>query len=198
MTNPNILKIGQTIKIPAKTGTIVPQPVPTTINYTVKAGDTLYSIAKRYGVTVQSIVTANKLASANVIRVGQVLKIPASTGTIVPKPVPTTINYTVKAGDTLYSIAKRYGVTVQSIVTANKLASANVIRVGQVLKIPASTGTIVPKPVPTTINYTVKAGDTLYSIAKRYGVTVQSVVTINKLASANVIKIGQVLKIPTV
>ena len=168
-------------------------------SYTVKAGDTLYAIALRYGVTVQAIVNANGLTNANLIRVGQVLTIPG-TGTPTTPTTPTTgTSYTVKAGDTLYAIALRYGVTVQTIINANGITNANLIRVGQVLTIPGTSTPTTPTPptTPTTgTTYTVKAGDTLYAIALRYGVTVQQIVTANNITNANLISIGQVLTIP--
>jgi len=170
-------------------------------SYTVQAGDTLYAIALRYGVTVQQLVSTNNITNANLIRVGQVLTIPG-TGTSTPTPptTPTTgTTYTVKSGDTLYAIALQYGVTIQQIVSANNLANANLIRVGQVLTIPG-TGTSTPTPPPSTptagTTYTVKSGDTLYAIALRYGVTIQQIVSANNITNANLIRVGQVLTIP--
>ena len=145
--------------------------------HVVKSGDTLTKISALYGVTVQQLTTANQLTNMNLIRVGQLLIIP-------------TTNYTVKAGDILIKIAKAHNVTVQQLVDTNKLTNPNLLKIGQILKIPA-------KLAATTMNYKVKSGDTLYSIANKYGVKVQSIVTANKLASANVITVGQVLKIPT-
>ncbi len=106
--------------------------LPSTISktYTVKAGDTLYSIAKRYGVTVTALVRANNISN-NLIKIGQVLIIPGTTS-----PPTTTVTYTVKAGDTLYSIATKYGVTVTALASANKITNVNLISVGQVLVIP--------------------------------------------------------------
>lgn len=166
---------------------------PTTgATYTVKAGDTLYSIAGRYNVTLAQLVSVNNIPNASLIRVGQVLMIPGKATT--PPPAPgTTVNYTVKSGDTLYSIAGRYNTTVAQIVSANKLPNANLIRVGQVLKIPGKSTT--PPPVTTT-RYTVKAGDTLYSIANRYGTTVQKVMAANSITNPRLLQIGRVLVIP--
>ena len=168
-------------------------------SYTVQAGDTLYAIALRYGVTVQAIINANGITNANLIRVGQVLTIPGTDTPTTPTTPTTGTSYTVKAGDTLYAIALRYGVTVQAIVNANGITNANLIRVGQVLTIPGTSTPTTPTPptTPTTsTTYTVKAGDTLYAIALRYGVTIQQIVTANNITNANLISIGQVLTIP--
>lgn len=132
IANPNLIRVGQVLTIPKGGGTTIPPT--TTTKHTVRAGETLYSIALRYKVTVQQIVTANKITNPNLIRVGQVLTIPTRTPT-TPPPA-TTIKYTVKAGDTLYSIGRRYNTTVLAIARANNLANLNLIRVGQVLTIP--------------------------------------------------------------
>lgn len=102
-------------------------------SYTVKSGDTLYSIANRNDVSVSELKKANGIpTSSNVIRVGQVLKIPGK-GTASPPASSTT--YTVKSGDTLYSIAGRYNTTVQKIAADNNISNTGVISVGQKLKI---------------------------------------------------------------
>ncbi len=98
--------------------------------YTVKSGDTLYKIANLYNVSVSALAKANNITNYNLINVGQVLVIPGTT------PPPATVSYTVKAGDTLYSIATKYGVTVTALASANKITNVNLISVGQVLVIP--------------------------------------------------------------
>ncbi len=110
-------------------------PSGTPIRYTVKSGDTLWRISNLYKVTIDAIVKANNIANPNLIYVGQVLLIPGTT-TSPPPPPPATVTYTVKAGDTLWKISDLYGVSIQSIVTANKIADPNLIYVGQVLIIP--------------------------------------------------------------
>lgn len=106
----------------------VPTPGPETgtVSYTVKAGDTLWSIAQRYGTTVNAIKQANNLTS-DTLRIGQVLRIPVSQSPYV--------EYTVRAGDTLWDISRRYGTTVEAIRQANGLTT-NVLQIGQVLRIP--------------------------------------------------------------
>lgn len=180
--------VSQVLSLPA------PPPTSSGTVYTVKPGDTLYGIAKKYGVTVSKLAAANNIPNTNLIRVGQVLVIPGTSSTPVPPPA-SPLKYTVKAGDTLYSIAIKYKTTVAKLASANKITNANLIRVGQVLSIPGTTSTPTPPPASST-KYTVKAGDTLYSIAKRYGVTVAQIASANKLSNVNLIRVGQVLAIP--
>lgn len=111
--------------------------------YTVKAGDTLSSIARRYGTTVDAIARANHLKNPNYIRVGQKLWIPGSGGG------SSSCNgtwYTVQQGDTLYSIARRYGTTVEAITRANGLKDPYVIKTGQKLCIPGGGNPATPVP----------------------------------------------------
>jgi LysM repeat protein len=156
--------------------------------YTVQWGDTLYSIARRYGTTVQAIAQANGIVNPSLIRVGQVLCIPSWPA----PPPPSGVYYTVQRGDTLYSIARRYGTTVASIAQANGILNPAFIRVGQVLFIP----TWPAPPPPSGVYYTVQWGDTLYSIARRYGTTVWAIVVANNISNPSLIYRGQVLFIP--
>jgi LysM repeat protein len=120
--------------------------------YTVKAGDTLFEIAARFGVSTTALAEANGITNAALIRPGQVLVIPAA-GTTAPVPGQT---YTVKAGDTLYEIAARFGVTAQALAEANGITQAALIRPGQVLVIPGAgsvpaSGSAQPTPTWTPI-----------------------------------------------
>jgi len=114
--------------------------------YTVRWGDTLYSIARRFGTTVAAIAQANGILNPAYIRVGQVLFIPAWPAW--PPPPPTGFYYTVRPGDTLYSIARRFGTTHWAIAAANHLPNPNCIYAGQRLFIP---GYVPPPPVPTAV-----------------------------------------------
>lgn len=179
----NTLKIGSVLKIPSPSDTEIEEN-DNYISYTIKTGDTLYSISKKYNTTVDTIKNLNNLTS-NTLTIGQTLKIPSKTE-------EDTTNYTtykVVSGDNLYSIAKKYNTTVDSIKNLNNLSS-NLLSIGQVLKIPTST--------TSNQNYTtykVVSGDSLYSIAKKYNTTVNNIKTINNLTS-NLLSIGQTLKIP--
>ena len=102
------------------------------VYYTVQTGDTLSEIAQRYGTTVSAIASLNGISNPNLIYVGQVLRIPSSSG----GSSSGTISYTVKSGDTLSEIAQRYGTTVSAIASLNGISNPNLIYVGQVLQIP--------------------------------------------------------------
>lgn len=146
--------------------------------YTVKSGDTLYSIAKKYGITVDKLKDLNNLKS-NMISVNQKLLVNDQ------KKNQTTNAYVVEKGDTLYSIAKKYSTTVSKIKELNNLKS-DTLSIGQELIIPSSFD------VKTHI---VKPGDTLYSIARKYNTTVNAIKVANNLTS-NVLSIGKELIIP--
>lgn len=150
--------------------------------YIVKKGDSLYSIAKSNNMTVDELKSLNNLTS-NILSIGQMLII--SSGSNVPNNV-----YVVRKGDTLWSIANNFNVSVNDLKSANN-KSNNSLSIGEQLIIPGkSTG----ENVSTTI-YTVKSGDNLYSIAKRYNVTVNEIKSLNNLSS-NILSIGQKLSIP--
>lgn len=104
------------------------------IQHTVAKGDTLYSLAKKYGVTVDEIRSANSM-SGNDLYAGQKLTIPVKTQ---PRQI-TYESYTVKAGDTLYSIARRYEISVEELREINGLSSSSVLKTAQKLKVPSGT-----------------------------------------------------------
>jgi len=180
----NILNIGQVLKIPAQKEETSSEE----IIYTVKNGDSLYSIARTYNTTVDAIKALNNLSS-DLLSIGQVLKIPSSNEDVVE----SYITYQVKKGDSLYSIARTYNTTADAIKTLNNLNS-DLLSIGQVLKIPNSDNLSTPEK--TYITYKVVSGDTLYSIARNYNTTVDAIKNLNNLTS-NTLTIGQTLKIPT-
>lgn len=172
----NTLQIGEVLRIPTKEIYEEEENI-----YIVKKGDSLYSIANKYNTTVDELKRINNLTS-NILSIGQVLKLPSDKANNVEKE-ENTISYTVKKGDSLYSIARKYDTTIDRIKDLNNLTT-NLLSIGQVLLIPTDTN------LETT--YTVQKGDSLYSIAKKYNTTVDRLKQLNNLTS-NLLSIGQIL-----
>jgi LysM repeat protein len=121
------------------TATPPPPAVTSGCYYIVRRGDTLFSIARRFGTTIGAIAQANGLSNPRYIRAGQRLVIPSACPAYAPPPaVSGATVYIVRRGDTLYSIARRYHTTVTAIVWANGIANPHRIWVGQRLVIPTS------------------------------------------------------------
>lgn len=157
--------------------------------YVVQRGDTLSSIAMRFGTSVQTLVNLNDIQNPNLIYVGQVLTIPG-----VNTTTREEITYVVRPGDTLSEIALRYGVSVSQLVGINNIQNPNLIYPGQVLRICEGEATVEISDLNHVL-YTVKPGDTLTAIARRYGVSVASIVSLNQIANPNLIYVGEILRI---
>lgn len=158
-------------------------------------GDTLFSIANRYGTSVNAIMQANRLSNPNFIYIGQRLSIPTGS---VPVPPPSTGTYVVQAGDTLFSIATRNNTTVAELMQANGLYNYW-IYVGQTLRIPgryAPPPMPNPPPAPQGVYHIVRPGEWLSLIAARYGSSVYAIQIANNLANPSLLWVGQRLFIP--
>lgn len=187
--------------------------------YTVKKGDSLWAIAKRYNVSVNDLYAANGLNKSSVIKIGQQIQIPvegasASISTVTPDAYqPTSLNmatetYTVRSGDTLSKIAAKYGTSVRAIKATNN-KSTDVIRIGEKLTIPVSgssnaSTTASPAPATSTVSATplsggrthvVKAGEYPATIARQYGMTTSELLAMNGITDPRKLQVGQTLKV---
>jgi len=153
----------------------VPYFYNSTNEYIVKSGDSLYQIAKKYNISVDELKKYNNLTS-NLISINQVLKIPS-------KDLNSNkVIYMVTKGDSLWSISRKYNISVDDLKKANNLNS-NILSIGQKLIIPSNT------------IYVVQKGDSLWSISKKYNTTVDKIKRLNNLNN-NILSIGQNLVIP--
>ena len=153
-----------------------------TNNYTVQRGDTLYSIANKYNLTVDSLKKINNLTS-NEIFIGQVLNI---------KPIQSN-TYIVQRGDTLYSIAANYNVSVEDLKEVNNLTT-NVLFIGQELLIPSE---VIVEEEDNYDIYEVVQGDSLWKISKRYNIPVEELIRINNLTNID-LQVGDKLLVPKI
>jgi membrane-bound lytic murein transglycosylase D len=161
----------------------------------VKQGETLSLIANRYGLSIDTIAQANNLNKKNLIVSGQTLKIPSKQVTKTPsktyqKPAPKpVIEHVVRAGDSLWVLARKYGTTTEKIKESNKLKTSTLV-IGQVLKID---GPSLPSSAKTDqlVKYKVTQGDTPFSIAQRHKMRVERFLQINQLQSNSKIYPGQ-------
>ncbi len=146
--------------------------------YVVRPGDTLFEIARRFGVTVAELININQFVNPAELVIGQAILIPVS-------PMEP-LRYRVVAGDTLFQLAQTFNTTVAAIVQANQISNPNQIQVGTILTIPGWSQT----------TYTVRPGDTLFLIANRFGVPLNLIVKVNQITDPTRIFPGQVLTIP--
>ncbi|MEZ5276414.1 MAG: LysM peptidoglycan-binding domain-containing protein [Opitutaceae bacterium] len=185
---------------------------PVLIAYSVKRGDSLWSISRQFGVSIQDIVAVNPGINPNAIQYGEKIMVPDgmsrrspgdATGPAAAAPsLPEgSSTYTVKSGDYLARIASQNGTTVGAIRQANRLES-DLIQVGQVLIIPAgsaarpgSGGGSAGLPADA-VTVTVQPGDTIGEIARNYDVTVKELMAANQITDARKLRVGQKLVIP--
>jgi LysM repeat protein len=155
------------------------------ITYKINKGDTFYSLSKRFNVEIWQIQQINKITD---LKYGQVIKIPNR----------TFLEYKVKKGDTLFSLARKFNSTIEEILSVNSISDFN-IKGGQVLKIPVKMGSSFAvrddrenKKYNRKV-YIVKKGDTLYSISKKLGVSVDYLSKINNLSKGTKLRQGMIL-----
>ena len=221
------LSIGQIIQIP--------QDNPLTADYnihTVKKGETLWSIAQEYNLSVDLILANNNFANSELISIGQQIEIPSSKSTtpetnIITQPVIDKKNNNMsnnisppEDAESIQSIAERYKLTNSSIVLDKGIENSELISIGPQIEIPSSKSitpeiNIIIQPVidkksnnmnnnisqpenAEPIVYTVKAGDSLWNISRKYGVSVEVIIDVNNLRDKDSLSLGQKLEIPAI
>jgi len=157
--------------------------------HTVKKGENLSYLAQKYGVSISAIMSANNLSSKHVLKIGQSLLIPSTSDVTVE-------TYRVKKGDTISGLAARFGTSTGEIKKVNGLRNPHQIRRGQNLKIPTRGGSGgEEKANGRWITYVVKRGDSLWKIARAFGVLMEKLVSWNNLPSPSKLRVGDRLKV---
>lgn len=177
-------------------------------SHVVLPGETLFRIALRYGVDVDTMARHNNIANAWTIYAGQTLSIPgaAPVEAAAPAPAPAATPpqfHTVQRGENLAAIARNYGLAAEELARLNSIINPNLIYAGQQLIVTGAPGSApaaaeVAAAAPAVASsYTVQPGDHLASIADRLGVNWMSLAQANNLSNANHIEVGQTLVVPS-
>ena len=162
--------------------------------YVVRRGDTLFSVARRHGVSVDALAATNGLSRQAWLYTGQRLTIPGSAA--APAPPAAENVYVVQAGDTLLEIALRHGIPASALAEANGLYWNSWVYAGQRLLLPGPAASPAPPAAPTDDGvYIVQPGDNLFRIGLRHGTTAAALRAANGLSS-NTIYVGQRLTLP--
>jgi len=169
----------------------------------LEAKETLYALSRKYGVAVDDIKKANADINTNDLKIGQVLRVPSPEKTTTTAANKNTSIHIVIAGETLYSIAKKYNVSVDEVKKINPTAATG-LSIGDELLIPGRPVETVIKRNDTPANntvinpsqtsHTVASGETLYSISRKYNVSVEDLKAWNPETSTG-LKVGQSLKL---
>lgn len=198
---------------PTGTPRVIPASTPPA-NYTVQSGDTIASIASKFGLATTDVLAWNDLGWRSVIYPGQSLTLTAAAAPAAPTAAapatPAASTHTVVAGDTIFAIADKNGTSVDAVLAANGLSRGSVIYPGQELKVagtaapaaapptPAPTPTPAPAPAPAAApaaasgtTHTVAAGETLFAIAQKYNTSVDALYSANGLGASSIIYPGQ-------
>lgn len=205
----------------ARAAALVAAAKPKAKTVTVKAGDTVWALASRHGVSVEQVLRLNKLKASSLIFPGQ--KLTLSEGASLPKPTTkkskparsasktsaSAKTYTVRSGDTLSGIAAKHGVSLSTLFKANKMNGSTIIYPGQKIKLsgsaaaparvaaakPAAKAKAAPKPAAASKTYTVRAGDTLSGIAAKHGLSLSAIFKANNFNGSTIIYPGQKIKL---
>ncbi len=161
---------------------------------TIKPGETLSEIAERYSVPLRALMVENNLNNSDQIWSGQTLTLPNSIAKNIKKKTHDHIKHTVKSGETLGTIAIKYKINPELIVLANKLQDADFLHIGQELIIPQKR--IQQESLLSENIHTVKNGESLSSISRKYDISINTLLKINSIGNGNHLEPGQKIKLP--
>lgn len=170
----------------------------TTIRHTVRKGETIASVARRHGTDSKSLLAANNMRRAQPLAVGRTLQVPLVDGSPGEPPAAAPagvgkrqpVEHTVRAGDSLWNLARRYNTTTQEIQRLNQL-KGSAISVGQTLKIAPAAPTRAAAAKPKPVTYAVRRGDTLQGIARSHNMALERLLALNHLTPRSKIVPGQ-------
>jgi LysM repeat protein len=196
--NPNVVYAGRTLVVPGGSGSPADAaPAAGSVVHTVRAGENLAGIASRYGTTVSALVSANGIKNPNVVVIGRTLTVAtAGRTTAAPSTGASAVGYhVVRPGDSVASIARRYGVSADQLRAANGIVGDKIYNGGRILLAPRNTTPLPATPASGT--HVVRAGETLAAIAGRYRTTASALASSNGIKNPNRIVIGRSLQVPS-
>ncbi|MFI3264107.1 MAG: LysM peptidoglycan-binding domain-containing protein [Rikenellaceae bacterium] len=167
-----------------------------TTTYTVKKGDTLGKIAKNNGTTIADLCALNGISRNTTLQIGQRLKVSgtgASSTQVASSATPTY--YKVQKGDTLDKIAKKHGTTISEICRLSGISSRSTLQIGQRLTINGSASAPSTAASTSSAYHTIKSGDTLSEIAKKYGTTVSAICSLNGISKSTTLQLNRHLRV---
>ena len=169
-------------------------------SHRVASGDTLSTIAARYGVSTAALAAANGITNRNVVVIGRKLTVPSGSGTAAASPATSAAGtHQVGRGETLSHIARRYGVSTSALAAANNITNPNLVVIGRKLTVPSGGGGgSAAKAAPaTSATHQVGRGETLSHIARRYGLSTSALAAANNITNPNMVVIGRKLTVPS-
>ncbi|MGM0471029.1 MAG: LysM peptidoglycan-binding domain-containing protein [Bacillota bacterium] len=164
---------------------------PNTVGYIVREEDTFFQLTQRFETTVPALIGANPGVDPDNLQVGQRICLP------LQERFPSCPNgnyYQIRPGDTLYEIAEKFNISVADLEEANPRLEPNNLSIGEIICVPVA---VPPVECPeNAVPYEVRGGDSFYSIARKFGVTVDSLIEINSEVNPEAILVGQIICVP--
>ncbi len=189
------------------------------VTHTIEDGETLFTIARKHHTTMDEVAKENSLKEGEVLKLGRVLIVPTNTYSRInkkslivkkssksnPKKIKL-VKHSIKDGETLFIIARKHHTTIAEIQKENALKKGEVLKLGRILIVPkdtyspkkiASIKKAKQKPKLKIVKHKIKAGETLFTIARKHKTTISAVRKKNNLKQGAVLKLGYILKVPS-